>query len=116
MNRPAILSLTAAAGAVSLLAVGRATVDMAYPSMPGIIWFWTAHYWLFRARTAVAWFGAVVVVENFVSSLTSSHLFDFMHGWLYVVAIGVAGGMARQGHSRCRHGKIHARSAHGSRR
>jgi hypothetical protein len=54
---------------------------------------WIAHYFLFRAAGFVAWIGTVVVVENVISSLTSSHLFDFMHGWLYVFGVGVAGGM-----------------------
>ncbi|MFY9695331.1 MAG: O-antigen ligase family protein [Xanthobacteraceae bacterium] len=54
---------------------------------------WLAHYLLFRVPGFAAWIGTVVVVENVVSSLTSSHLFDFMHGWLYVVGVGVAGGM-----------------------
>jgi O-antigen ligase len=54
---------------------------------------WGAHYLLFRALSFTAWVGAVVVIENFVSSLVSSHLFDFMHGWLYVLGVGVVGGM-----------------------
>ncbi len=54
---------------------------------------WAAHYFLFRAAGFSAWIGTVVVVENIVSSLTSSHLFDFMHGWLYVFGVGVVGGM-----------------------
>jgi O-antigen ligase len=54
---------------------------------------WIAHYFLFRTAGFIAWVGTVVVVENVVSSLTSSHLFDFMHGWLYVFGVGVAGGM-----------------------
>lgn len=54
---------------------------------------WAAHYLLFRAMDFVSWIGAVVVIENVVSSLVSSHLFDFMHGWLYVFGVGVAGGM-----------------------
>jgi len=54
---------------------------------------WIAHYFLFRAAGFTAWIGAIVVVENVVSSLTSSHLFDFMHGWLYVFGVGVVGGM-----------------------
>lgn len=54
---------------------------------------WAAHYFLFRATTLVAWIGSVVVVENVVSSMSSSHLFDFVHGWLYVLAVGVLGGM-----------------------
>ena len=54
---------------------------------------WIAHYFLFRVTGLTAWIGTVVVVENVVSSLVSSHLFDFMHGWLYVLGVGVAGGM-----------------------
>jgi hypothetical protein len=55
---------------------------------------WIAHYFLFRATGFAAWIGAVVVVQNVISSLTSSHLFDFMNGWLYVFGVGVVGGMA----------------------
>jgi O-antigen ligase len=54
---------------------------------------WLAHFLLFRGNGWVAWIGTVVVVENVVSSLSSSHLFDFVHGWLYVLAVGVMGGM-----------------------
>jgi O-antigen ligase len=54
---------------------------------------WFAHYFLFHAISLVAWIGSVVVVENVVSSMSSSHLFDFVHGWLYVFAVGVLGGM-----------------------
>jgi O-antigen ligase len=34
-----------------------------------------------------------VVIENVISSLSSSHLFDFVHGWLYVLGVGIVGGM-----------------------
>jgi O-antigen ligase len=54
---------------------------------------YAAHYLLFRAAGLTAWIGTIVVVQNVVSSLTSSHLFDFTHGWLYVFGVGVAGGM-----------------------
>lgn len=54
---------------------------------------WAAHYLLFASSGFAAWIGAVIVIENFVTSLTSSHLFDFMHGWLYVFGVGVIGGM-----------------------
>jgi hypothetical protein len=33
------------------------------------------------------------VVQNIVSSLFNSHLFDFTAGWLYVFGVGVVGGM-----------------------
>jgi O-antigen ligase len=42
----------------------------------------------------VAWIGLVVVVQNVVSSLLNSHLFDFHEGWIYVIGVGVAGGMS----------------------
>jgi O-antigen ligase len=54
---------------------------------------WIAHYLLFRTAGWTAWVGTVVVVENVISSLAHSHLFDFTHGWLYVFSVGVAGGM-----------------------
>ena len=54
---------------------------------------WIAHYVLFRTAGWTAWIGTIVVVENVVSSLAHSHLFDFLQGWLYVFGVGVAGGM-----------------------
>ena len=50
---------------------------------------WSVHYLLFRTASWPAWVGTVIVVENVVSSLVHSHLFDFMHGWLYVYGVGV---------------------------
>ena len=35
----------------------------------------------------------LVVVQNIFSSLFNSHLFDFHEGWMYVLGVGVAGGM-----------------------
>ena len=52
---------------------------------------WAAHFYLFRASGLYAWIGTVVVVENVVSSLFNSHLFDFASGWLYVFGVGVFG-------------------------
>ena len=34
-----------------------------------------------------------MVVQNVVSSLFNSHLFDFTQGWAYVIGVGIAGGM-----------------------
>lgn len=57
---------------------------------------WLAHLMLFAGATGFAgWVGLVAVVENFVSSLFNSHLFDFTEGWIYVLAVGVAGGMVK---------------------
>jgi O-antigen ligase len=55
---------------------------------------WLSHLLLFTGRTLAAWIGLVVVVQNVVSSLLNSHLFDFHEGWLYVLGVGVAGGMS----------------------
>ena len=55
---------------------------------------WLNHLLLFTGRTLAAWIGLVVVVQNVVSSLLNSHLFDFHEGWMYVLGVGVAGGMA----------------------
>ncbi len=59
---------------------------------------WIAHLLLFRGDSMIAWCGKVVVVENIVSSTAHSHLFDFAHGWLYVFAVGVLGGMVFREH------------------
>jgi O-antigen ligase len=54
---------------------------------------WAAHLLLFEGSGLSALVGAIVVIENVVSSLFNSHLFDFTQGWLYVFGVGVAGGM-----------------------
>jgi hypothetical protein len=54
---------------------------------------WAAHCFLFRSPDLAGWIGTVVAFQNIISSLTSSHLFDFVHGWLYVLGVGVVGGM-----------------------
>ncbi len=54
---------------------------------------WWAHLMLFRAGGLTGWIGMLVVLENVVSSLFNSHLFDFTQGWLYVFGVGACGGM-----------------------
>jgi O-antigen ligase len=54
---------------------------------------WLVHLLLFRGEGLVAWIGLMVVLQNFCSSLFNSHLFDFHEGWMYVLGVGVAGGM-----------------------
>ena len=56
---------------------------------------WFFHFRLFRAEGVVAWIGLTVVVQNVFSSLLNSHLIDFHEGWLYVLGVGVAGGVQR---------------------
>ncbi|MBI5321022.1 O-antigen ligase family protein [Bradyrhizobium sp.] len=53
---------------------------------------WLSHLLLFRGEGLVAWVGLLVVVQNVLSSLFNSHLFDFHEGWMYVLGVGVAGG------------------------
>jgi O-antigen ligase len=55
---------------------------------------WVAHLAMFRGGGLIAWIGVVIVLQNIVSSLFNSHLFDSFHGWLYVFGFGVVGGMA----------------------
>ncbi|MGY4570127.1 O-antigen ligase family protein [Bradyrhizobium sp. USDA 3256] len=55
---------------------------------------WISHVRLFAGRDLVSWIGLAVVVQNITSSLLNSHLSDFHEGWMYVIGVGVAGGMA----------------------
>jgi O-antigen ligase len=55
---------------------------------------WICHLMLFRRMDLSAWIGLIVVVQNIVSSLLNSHLFDFVEGWIYVLGVGIAGGMS----------------------
>jgi O-antigen ligase len=60
-----------------------------------VLWsMWIAHLRLFRGQGIIAWAGTVLVVENIVSSIVHTHLFDFANGWLYVFGVGVLGGSA----------------------
>lgn len=54
---------------------------------------WLVHLLLFRGEGLAAWIGLLVVVQNVFTSLFNSHLFDFQEGWMYVLGVGVAGGM-----------------------
>ncbi|MBR1090933.1 O-antigen ligase family protein [Bradyrhizobium manausense] len=54
---------------------------------------WIFHFQLFRGEGFARWIGLLVVVQNAFTSLFNSHLFDFHEGWMYVIGVGVAGGM-----------------------
>ena len=54
---------------------------------------WWFHLLLFRGDGLAAWIGLLVVVQNVFTSLFNSHLFDFHEGWMYVLGVGIAGGM-----------------------
>jgi O-antigen ligase len=60
-----------------------------------VLWaMWIAHLLLFRGSGLAEWIGLVVVVQNIIGSLFNSHLFDFGQGWVYMLGVGVAGGVA----------------------
>jgi O-antigen ligase len=54
---------------------------------------WLVHLRLFRGDGLEAWVGLLVVVQNIFTSLFNSHITDFHEGWMYVLGVGVAGGM-----------------------
>ena len=74
-----------------ILATG---IQLGLVGMALLLAMWAAHAALFRSAGLAAWVGLVVVVQNILSSLFNSHLADFTHGWLYVVGVGIAGGVS----------------------
>lgn len=54
---------------------------------------WLSHLLLFRGTSLAHWIGLLVVAQNILTSTFNSHLFDFVPGWIYVLGVGVAGGM-----------------------
>lgn len=73
-----------------ILAVG---IQLGLAGIVVLLALWIAHWRLFQSAGAIAWIGLVVVAQNIVGSLFNSHLFDFTQGWLYVIGVGVTGGM-----------------------
>jgi O-antigen ligase len=61
---------------------------------------WLVHLLLFRGDGLTAWIGLLVVVQNIFTSLFNSHIFDFHEGWMYVLGVGVAGGMVMKMNAR----------------
>ncbi|MHB8269038.1 O-antigen ligase family protein [Bradyrhizobium sp.] len=53
---------------------------------------WLVHLLLFRGDGLMTWIGLLAVVQNILTSLFNSHLFDFVEGWMYVLGVGIAGG------------------------
>jgi O-antigen ligase len=60
---------------------------------------WFSHFSLFRGEVLAAWIGLMVVLQNMFSSLFNSHVFDFHEGWMYVLGVGIAGGMVLRARS-----------------
>ena len=61
---------------------------------------WLVHLMLFRGEGLAAWIGLMVVTQNIITSLFNSHLSDFNEGWMYVLGVGIAGGMVLGASSR----------------
>jgi hypothetical protein len=74
-----------------ILAIG---IQLGFVGIAVMLAMWIAHLMLFRYTGLAAWVGLVVAIQNIVGSLFNSHLADFTHGWLYVIGVGVAGGIA----------------------
>ena len=60
---------------------------------------WLVHLLLFRGEGLANWVGLLVVVQNVFTSLFNSHIFDFHEGWMYVLGVGLAGGMVLKARS-----------------
>ncbi len=54
---------------------------------------WLVHLLMFRGGGFASWIGLLVVVQNVLTSVFNSHIFDFHEGWMYVLGVGIAGGM-----------------------
>jgi O-antigen ligase len=70
-----------------------AGVQWGVMGMAVLVAMWLVHLRLFRGDGPEAWIGLLVVVQNIFTSLFNSHLFDFHEGWMYVLGVGVTGGM-----------------------
>lgn len=74
-----------------ILAIG---IQLGLVGAAVLLAMWLAHLLLFRGAGLISWIGLVIVVDNVVSSLVNSHLFDFTQAWLYIFGVGAAGGLA----------------------
>jgi O-antigen ligase len=54
---------------------------------------WITHLLTFTDIRWISWLGIIVVSQNVFDSLFNSHLSDYVEGWIYVMGVGVAGGM-----------------------
>jgi O-antigen ligase len=62
-----------------------------------LLLMWGSHLWLFWSGSCLSAIGSIVVVQNMIGCLFNSHLFDFTQGSLYVIGVGVIGGMVLRG-------------------
>jgi O-antigen ligase len=93
------LAASGAAGSASAVAtvnphsqIFAVAIELGAVGAAVLLAMWVAHGLLFRGAGLMASIGAIIVVQNFLSSLVNSHLFDFGQGWLYVFGVGIVGG------------------------
>jgi len=67
-----------------------------------LLLLWYQHFQHFRGAGIVAWIGTLVVVQNVLSSMLNSHIFDFTEGWMYVLGVGAAAGARRKSSGKSR--------------
>lgn len=87
-----------------ILAVG---IQLGLVGIAMLFAMWLSHLLLFRGPGLISWIGLIVVVQNILSSLFNSHLFDFVQGWTYVFGVGVAGGMLLRGRAEAKQARKH---------
>jgi O-antigen ligase len=63
-----------------------------------LVLMWMSHLWLFRAGDSLSLLGSIVVVQNIIGCMFNAHLFDFTQGSLYVIGVGVIGGLVMRAH------------------
>lgn len=65
-----------------------------------LLWaMWISHLANFLTGGWPSWVGMLTVVQNIFSSLFNSHITDFVEGWIYVLGVGIALGMALKSHT-----------------
>jgi O-antigen ligase len=64
-----------------------------------LVAMWIVHLLFFVGPGLPAGIGLAVVAQNIIGSQFNSSLFDYTHGWVYVLGVGVLGGMVLRGPS-----------------
>jgi O-antigen ligase len=68
-------------------------IQLGFVGIVLLLCMWVAHLAFFLSRSFASLIGLLVVIQNIIGSLFNSHLFDFTHGWGYVIGVGLAGGI-----------------------
>ncbi|HZP79720.1 MAG TPA: O-antigen ligase family protein [Pseudolabrys sp.] len=68
-----------------------------------ILWaMWLSQLLLFSGGSIAHWIGFTAVIQNIIGSLFQSDVADFTAGWVYVLTVGIAGGVVRALHEQTR--------------